>query len=354
MPDGQIVVTGTHQHTAWIDRVTPPIEEVVPGVWSIPIDFSQAPIRYTFCYLLVSPTGEAVVVDPGGDSELGRSQLHAGLQAAGVAPDSVVGVVSTHLHPDHLGLVGYAASLGSGWIGYHPRDLAVLESYGRPDAQDIDRSWLRDCGVPASMIDDVVLSEETLADMAALPHPTILLEDGDRLPVAGLDVLVVATPGHTPGHICLVDEGHRLVFSGDHVLPRITPNVGMTASGAHQHLLADYYRSLTKIAAWSDFEVCAAHEYRFAGLAARTADLAEHHRDRSNEIIEIAGASPQTVWEIAAATPWSRPWESFDSLNLRAALGETAAHVENLVDSGELVVIANSPMVVRSMRPSDR
>lgn len=326
------------------------MEEVRPGVWSIPIDFGHAPIRYTFCYLLIAPSGDAVVVDPGGDSELGRSQLARGLALAGVAPTSVVGVVSSHVHLDHIGMIAHAASLGGGWIAYHERDHDVVRLYSRPDAPDVDRAWLRRCGTPDEAVERIVIDPDDYARMAELPAPTVVLAEGDRLPVPGLDVRVVETPGHTPGHICLVDEGRGLVFSGDHVLPRITSNVGMTSTGTRRGALADYYRSLERISGWDAAEVCPAHEYRFSGLASRAAELAQHQRDRSDEIARAVGDVPHTVWDIAASTTWARPWEGFDGVNLRAALGETAAHVEDLLTDGRLEAVGGDPLRVRSAR----
>lgn len=41
------------------------------------------------------------------------------------------------------------------------------------------------------------------------------LADGQRLDLAGLEISVVATPGHTPGHCCFLIEAEGLLFSGD-------------------------------------------------------------------------------------------------------------------------------------------
>ncbi len=61
----------------------------------------------------------------------------------------------------------------------------------------------------------------------AEPFADLLVEDGDVLPIAGREVRALWTPGHTAGHLCLVDEGDGLLFTGDHVLPRINPGIGL-------------------------------------------------------------------------------------------------------------------------------
>jgi glyoxylase-like metal-dependent hydrolase (beta-lactamase superfamily II) len=46
-----------------------------------------------------------------------------------------------------------------------------------------------------------------------VPEPTQVLADGDR--IEGCDLIVIHTPGHTPGSICLYQETQELLFSGD-------------------------------------------------------------------------------------------------------------------------------------------
>ena len=99
-------VTGLAQLDAWRDRVLPPVEQVRPGLWSVPVPIPDNPLRYTLCYAFTSDGG-AVLVDPGWDSENGRKALSAGLAAAGMSPRDVTGMIATHVHPDHHGLSGW-------------------------------------------------------------------------------------------------------------------------------------------------------------------------------------------------------------------------------------------------------
>ena len=88
-----------------------------------------------------------------------------------------------------------------------------------------------------------------LADMLGvfrLAEPDVLLDDGDALDLPGRRVRVVWTPGHTPGHICLYDADHGVLLTGDHLLPRISPNIGLTP-GSMDSPLASY---LNRCARW--------------------------------------------------------------------------------------------------------
>jgi glyoxylase-like metal-dependent hydrolase (beta-lactamase superfamily II) len=345
-----MLITGTVQKQAWVDRTTPPVERVRENIWSIPVDFSRAPVRYTFSYLVTGEAGACVIIDPGWDSEFGRSQIMEGLARAGSSLESVVGIVATHLHPDHLGMVRHMVDLTGAWVALHPHEAGSLESFrSAPAALAKDREWLDGLGVPDEPLEKLLITAETIEYMNALARPTLLVEDGDLLPLPGRALRVVATPGHTPGHICVVDEDNEVVFSGDHVLPRITSNVGLTSTGTRHRALADYYTSLARMKEWGDYEVLPAHEYRFSGLRERIEVLHQHHRERSREILAVVrDTTGQTVWQIAEQITWSRSWSEFDGVNLRAALGETSAHVDNLIESGDLITDPAAPQIVTS------
>src|SRR5260370_14120538 len=138
-------------------------------------------------------------------------------------------------------------------------------------------------------------ADRPFSDMA---EPDILLEHGELVARPGRTVRAVWTPGHTPGHLCLHDEAENLLLTGDHVLPRISPNIGLQSSAAEPPLAA-YLRSLELIAAYDRAEALPAHEYRFAGLAARVKMLLAHHERRCDEVLAIlARLRPATARQV--------------------------------------------------------
>ena len=65
-------------------------------------------------------------------------------------------------------------------------------------------------------------------------QPDVLL-NGDETIASGIfNLKVIWTPGHSPGHICLYEPVHKILFSGDHVLPVITPNISLTPHSDRQ------------------------------------------------------------------------------------------------------------------------
>ncbi|MGA2472862.1 MAG: MBL fold metallo-hydrolase, partial [Acidimicrobiales bacterium] len=172
--------------------------------------------------------------------------------------------------------------------------------------------------------------------------PDVLLEDGARPEVPGWDLRAIWTPGHSPGHLCFYESRQELMLSGDHVLPRITPNIPFhPQAGANP--LGDYLLSLDKLEPYRVGEVLPAHEYRFDDLHTRLEELRQHHRDRFAEVVELLRESPHSAWDIAAHMKWSRPWDDIAGFMRRAAVGETVSHLRVLEIDGTVVVEDGEP-----------
>lgn len=335
-----ITILGTAAHAAWQRRDLPPVERLDGGLWSIPVPIPDNPLRYTLTYLVPGNDG-VVVVDPGWYSDDSWHALTTGMATAGVGVQDVVGVVVTHVHPDHHGLSTRLRAESGAWVAMHPleRDSlpARVEAALSGRTRDRMTQGLRASGVPEAEIDAVLhgMDRPDTPRSWDMAEPDVLLEDGDAVPLPGRRLLAVWTPGHTPGHLCLREPDARLLLTGDHVLPRITPNIGLQPNNASAPLDA-FLSSLAKVARYDDHDVLPAHEYRFRGLAARTRQLMEHHDARCRELLGVVDSlGVATMWQLASHLTWSRPWAEVGRMRL-AALAETAAHASHLVDQGEL------------------
>ncbi|MGA7206516.1 MAG: MBL fold metallo-hydrolase, partial [Specibacter sp.] len=305
-----------------------------PGVWSIPVPFPGNPMRYTLAYLLKGD-GEAALVDPGWDSDEGWDALVAGLATAGLATSEVTGMVVTHFHPDHLGMAARLRAASGAWLALGARE--PLPAQWPQDAEAFaaaDREQFSAWGVPDGRLAEVTFQARTWQRLREIAEPERRLADGELVPVAGLTVRVLATPGHTPGHICLVDEANQLILSGDHVLPRITPHVSLEAHGSGNPM-ADYVHSLAAMNVGAAMEVLPAHEYRFRGLPDRLDELVAHTLERSDEVRAVlTEGSAGNVWDVARELTWSRGFDSLRGFTMRLALAETASHLVYLRSQG--------------------
>ena len=344
IPVGQDV-TGTEQLAAWRARVMPPVERLAGDLWSIPVPIPNNPLRYVSSYAFASGGG-LVLLDTGWSADSSWEALVAGLSSIGAALSDVHGVLVSHMHMDHLGLAGRVREASGAWIAMHPADTAIISGAGLRDAVEavaLERAFLVSLGAPADEAAAAVGSVEAYRGFTSMAVPDRALADGDIADVPGWRLRAVHTPGHTPGHLCFVDELSQRLFAGDHILPRITPNISvhpMEQGGA----LFEYLNSLAKVRDLDVDEIMPAHEWRFRGLAERADDIAAHHERRLAELLAaIAGHPDATSWDLAGLLTWSRSWDQYSGRMRISAVTETAAHVVELVRRG-LAVSSGGPV----------
>jgi glyoxylase-like metal-dependent hydrolase (beta-lactamase superfamily II) len=312
----------------------PPVELVRPGLWSIPVPIPNNPLRYVLVYAFETERGP-YLVDAGWNTDDAYQTLVAGLAEAGFEIGDVKGVMVTHIHPDHYGLAGRIREASGAWIALHPADAGLIEQrYDEPDDL-IERmaGVLRREGAPPEEISTLKNASMPVRGNVMAVRPDVLVEDGDKPEVPGWDLTAIWTPGHSPGHICLYEASNRLMLSGDHVLPRITPNISFHPQ-AGPDPLGDYLSSLDKVAAYDTDEALPAHEHRFMDLPGRVDELKAHHQSRFDEVVGAIRSGRTTTWEIASLMTWSRPWDEIQGWARRAASGETLAHLQYLQKRG--------------------
>jgi glyoxylase-like metal-dependent hydrolase (beta-lactamase superfamily II) len=333
---GAVEVTGTAQRQAWRDGVLPGVEEVRPQLWSVPVPIPDNPLRYVIVHLLELDDGVAVV-DTGWNTEAAWQALVDGLAVAGYTVADVRAALITHIHPDHYGLAGRLREASGAWVALHPADAALLPGrYGEGISAVVAqmRGLLADCGVPAEVIAELSEASMGLREFVSQGEPDVLLEHGRPVELRGWDLVPLHTPGHSPGHVCFLDRDRRLLLSGDHVLPRISPNISIHAQQPGNPL-ADFLDSLRAIRDLDVEEVLPAHEWRFTPLAARVDELLVHHADRLSQVERAVLDHPgATCWEVTRLLPWSRAWEEIRGFMRRAAVGETLAHLVLLESRG--------------------
>ncbi|MFF9064787.1 MBL fold metallo-hydrolase [Streptomyces sp. NPDC014891] len=332
------------------------------GVWSLRVPIPDNPLGHTLVHVLDTDRGP-VLVDTGWDDPASWTELTAGLAALRIDVADIHGVVITHHHPDHHGLSGKVREASGAWIAMHAADTAVVRR--TRDAEP--GTWL---DYLARKLAAVGAPEDHLAPLRAarasgrmrtLPGLGSALPDreivpGELLDLAGRRLRAVWTPGHTPGHVCLHLEeehpsrlpGHGRLFSGDHLLPGITPHIGLYEDpdddAATADPLGDYLDSLERIGRLGVAEVLPAHQHPFTDAAGRVRELLDHHEERLTGLLGLL-ATPLTPWQLAERMEWNRPWDQIPYGSRNIAVSEAEAHLRRLVKLGRAEAVPGSEPV---------
>jgi len=139
---------------------------------------------------------EQTVIDTGLPGNIDK--ILAGLAQVGVSPLQVKRIIVTHHHPDHVGNLFELKKRTGAQVVAHALDAEYIN--GR-----------RQRRAPKSVLGKLLYGMMSVMGMGQLPNVDVdrVVEDGDA--IGGFKV--IHTPGHTPGHICLLYG--KYFFSGD-------------------------------------------------------------------------------------------------------------------------------------------
>lgn len=325
------------------------MEQVVPGIWQLKVPIPNNPIGHVLPYLIEGEKDTFLLIDAGWNHPASWQALTEEIQAAGADLRQLRRCIATHVHPDHYGLAGRLKDETGMEIVLHEKDGAFIRSRYREPEELLHRvnTWLTEHGAPPDELQP--LREASLpARQYVVPcDPDVTLRGGETITVGKFTLEVIWTPGHSPGHICLYERKQKLVFTGDHVLPTITPHVGLHPQQTGNPL-GDFLAALDTLEGLEARKVLPAHQYMFEDLRGRVRAIKEHHRQRLDEMVMAVEREAKTAYEIALQTKWATgPFTGFSPWMKRAAIAETLAHLEYLAWEGRVQKSRGEDGIVR-------
>ena len=308
-------------------------ENINESIAQLKVPMSRNPLGKTFSYLLLE---SRTLIDTGVPTEEAYQGLKDQLKEYNMKPQDIERVIITHLHNDHIGLAeglrengaeiwaGAAAKerqeqMVKEWENLYENTLKELDLFG---GQEYRHNITRNKYVFKS-------------DVKPMPIDRYL-DDGEKIKLGDLELEVIWTPGHSYEHICLLNQPQRILFSGDHVLPKITSHVALYSYRNHDPL-NEYLTSLAKVEDIYVDIILPGHEWIFNDLKPRVQQLYRHHRNRLDEMKATLEDGPQTVYDVGRKVHWdSRPWPEMTFWTKRMAATETYAHLVYLKNKGEI------------------
>lgn len=310
-------------------------EEVASGVFRIAIPLPFPP-REVAVWAVRVHSGW-MLVDTGMDTPAARTALLDGARALGIRPTDLVSVVLTHVHVDHYGLAGLVREWSGASVVIHETEEQLARRW--VDCWKNDRTHveadLRTAGVPPADLPILLEAVNFAHRLYPTFHPDRVLHgDAGQLPNAdGWSWML--TPGHSPGHICLYHPERRILISGDHVLPCISPNVGADVYAADP--LTAYPGSLQRMRDLPADLVLPSHGPPFRNLRERIDDILAHHQERAQRLVALLN-TPRTGYEATQGVFGPLPPETRVH-----ALRETLAHLVHLRGAGRVERLVGEP-----------
>ena len=316
------------------------MSEILPGIhWlKLPITLENASVKHINVYLIKSDNGY-LLVDTGWNTDDSFATFKGYLMQNGIEFQDIKQIVVSHIHPDHYGMAGRIKKLSGAEIMMHhiEQDFINPRYIEMNDLLNQTAEQLVTNGAPQKEM--VMLRDASLnVEQYIVPvMPDRLLHDGDTITTGAFKFRVIWTPGHSSGHICLYEPEKKILFSGDHILPRITPNVGVHPQSI-ENPLGRYIESLKEIRKLDIKLTLPGHDEPFKNLKERIDENIKHHHQRNEEILETIASGGKTAYQIAKELTWGKKsgLKDLPPFHARIAVFETMAHLEMMTTASRV------------------
>ena len=349
--------------------------EITPGLHQLKTPMVGPALPYVMPYAFIGSEGVSLF-DAGFGTPAAIEAMTKELATLGFEPKDIRRLFISHAHPDHIGMASWVKEQSpEAEVLMLEREWQWIQDRWLDNAAwtQLSDQWLVAHGVPVEEIEaahrEGALSptsprvESSDADdgeakpeqpsgsggrspFAAI-EPDITLQDGEVVEFDDWRLRAVWTPGHTPGHMCMYEPNRKLMFTGDHVLPYISPNVSLHADQEGSSPLEDFRASLEKVGAFDVERALPAHEFTIPDLRARCDVLLHHHDDRLEEVRSAIGDGQASGRDVSQRVLWNTgPFDDFNIFMKRSAVGETLAHLQLLEGIGRVERVEDGDRVV--------
>ena len=323
--------------------------KVAEGIHRIPLPLPMDALKAVNVYVIEGDDG-VTLVDGGWAIPEAREILDRCLRSIDSGFGDIKRFLVTHVHRDHYTM---AAALGGEFgaevaLGLEERPALELLQNADQITESPFAAVLRTAGAE-SIAAAWSQGASDLPDPAHWVFPDVWIERDRTFSVGPRTLDAVHTPGHTPGHYVFADKAEGVLFSGDHVLPTITPSIGFTVPPSDQPL-GQFMASLAKVRSLPDLRVLPAHGPVAPSAHTRVDELLEHHEERLEQCLKsLIGRGAATSLDVAGDLGWTRHERAFGELDVFSqgmAAMETKAHLEVLVARG-LATATDAPDGIR-------
>ena len=299
-----------------------------------PTDFAVGDIN---SYVILPQQGskQLVLIDTGVGTERAWTALNAGLQQFGYGVEDITLLLLTHAHTDHFGQAArIREASGCELWGHETVNMTISRYTPPPERIEVERDFLRRFGITDELYDKAYDYRSYIHEIFTPCEMDRELKDGEMVAIEGFELEVVHTPGHCPEEVVFWQAETRQMFSGDHLLPDITPvcllNIPETPEGDRVSALGQYYDSADKVIPYdaryvypSHGDVIHDHRQLIAGYKLST----ERRILKISKMLEDNGAL--TPLEVGQRL-FPKVWEE----QIYAVISEVMGHLDMMFEGG--------------------
>jgi len=313
---------------------TSKIEDVYRIKIDVPFD-----VKYV-CVYLFEIDGKKVLIDAGLNMGNWSKMFYSLLKKIKISIKDIDYCFITHRHIDHVGLIkSFKRKNPNIQIIMHDfteqnlkwesdaNNFETIESIVRESARELIKY-----GMPERAESRMYNMISMWAKITRYQKPDRIVKNLDEITFNSHKLKIIWTPGHSMGHICIFNDNNSYLFSGDHILSKITPHIGNFLINPDlktnddvdfSDILAHYLRSLDVISDLNPKIILPAHQDIIYNPQERIQEIKAHHEKRLQDILSLIENKPMTPFEISKI----HFGNDLDDINSFLALSEVLGHL---------------------------
>ena len=280
---------------------------------------------------LIEDQNKYILIDCGVAGDLEFKLLQNALNELNLSWGDIKLLIGTHMHTDHIGLSEMIRKEGV-LFGLYENSVEHVDRYNDWKLRFNNlMKYSKKEGAPKEFVGDMEMIE-TPKFAGNLTNPDVLIKDGKSPDGTTKDRLeAIFTPGHDASEVSFLDKKSKILFSGDHILPRITPFVPV--NDENSNTLADFLESLEKTLPFDKARIAPGHGEIIEEPNKRINQMILHHKRRLERVLKLLGEENLTGWQVCEKLfP-----ERLDIMNKRLAFQETLSHLQYLKSKGLVI-----------------
>jgi glyoxylase-like metal-dependent hydrolase (beta-lactamase superfamily II) len=238
--------------------------------------------------------------------------------------------VCTHYHPDHCGLGATLVGAGAEVMMSAPDTASLAAFFGDPATDSRRSTFFGRHPVPAEFEERVTAMFPFFRSLQEPFQPTRTIADGETVHLAGVPFEILLTPGHTRGHVCLLEPDSGVLLTGDHVTPGEATHVSMREESMGRDPLGAFLRSLERVRALGPRVGLAGHGEPIPDASVRADEILRHHAARIARVAASLEPAPIAAYDLCLKVFGDRRKVFARWL----AMSQTLAYLEHLVHEG--------------------
>lgn len=282
--------------------------------------------------------GETIsLIDTGPQTQNAIDTLRRKLEEIGYQIKDIDEVIITHGHLDHYGMSNLIEEESGASVYMHKEDASIVSALHSKNIEvfsSLKRSMSLS-GVPEGIISRIMALFKSHENFGKLAKKINYVNEGEVLDFGEYMLKVIHSPGHSPGSICLLEEGRRILFSGDTLIEDISPNPIYNFLDKEKQLgsrgLIKYLQSIDKIKKYDVKLVLPGHRNIIKDYKKRINDIIKHHEEKKLSILSKLSREPKTAFEISRIV-----YEDLSLSELFLGIAEVVGHLEILEQEGKV------------------